>query len=199
MKNEIFIKLGEQLTLGRYLPIASDTMSLIAEAAESVDEINETFSIADLAILLNKICVHMEGEFEVRRTSSGYYQIVYVPYVFNEVGFDEDYLLSNFTETHNASENRLWVNEKVLIAFIDQKLHGIHSAVYFYLGYLMTRDETFAISHNISFERILEGCDAFPKGFRVRHWTTLLRALADLEDAGLIKWKGKTQTFEILT
>ena len=40
-------------------------MSLIAKAAENVDEIDETFSVTDLTVLLNKICMPMAGEFEI--------------------------------------------------------------------------------------------------------------------------------------
>ncbi len=38
----------------------------------------------------------------------------------------------------------------------------------------------------------------FQKGWRVKHRTTLMRAIADLQDAGLIKWNAKTRTFEWL-
>lgn len=51
----------------------------------------------------------------------------------------------------------------------------------------MTRDASFSVSHNISFENIVESCDAFPEGCRVKYRTTLMRALADLQDVGLIK------------
>ena len=140
----------------------------------------------------------MSGEFEIHRTPSDYCQIVYVLCVPNEAEFDEEYVWVDSTETHDASESRLWISERVLLAFMDRKLHGVPTAIYFYLGYLMTRDETFALSHNIPFEKILESCDVFPKSFRVKHRTTLLRALADLQDAGLIRWNAKAGTFEIL-
>ena len=84
MKNEIFIKPDERLTLAQYLPIASETLSLTAEAAEGIDEINETFSIADLIVLLNKVCAPMSGEFEIHRTPSDYCQIAYKPYLVSQ-------------------------------------------------------------------------------------------------------------------
>ena len=62
----------------------------------------------------------------------------------------------------------------------------------------MTQDDTFGISHNITFEQIVESCEEFPEEWRVKYPTTLMRALADLEDAGLIKWNAKLCTFEIL-
>ena len=69
MKKEVFIiKPSERLTLEQYLPIATDTMSLIAEAAEDVKEIDEVFSIINLFVLLNEISKYMSGEFEVRQT-----------------------------------------------------------------------------------------------------------------------------------
>ena len=198
MNNAIFIEAGKRLTLKEYVPIASDAMSLIADAAESIDEIDETFSIADLVVLLNKICVHMAGEFEIRRTPSCYCQIVYKRYVINEAEFDEKYLLSNFIVTHDESGNRLWVSEKIFIAFIDRKLYGFAFMLYLYLGYLMICDETFAVSHNISFEKILEACDKLPEMSYMQHRTTSMRALADLENAGLIRWNAETRTFELL-
>ena len=198
MKNEIFIKPDEPLTLEQYLPIASHTMSLIAEAAESIDEIEETFSITNLVVLLNELCVHMAGEFEVCRTHPPYCQITYKPFEFNEAEADQDYLLSDFREGHNASETRLWISNEVVMAFIDRKLHGTATVVYFYLGYLMTQDHTFGMSQNISFERILESCDALPEISHMKYRTTLLRALADLEDSGLIRWNVNRGTFEWL-
>ena len=137
MNSKIFIEAGKRLTLNEYVPIASRTMSLITEATEGVNEIDEIFSVTDIAALLNKISMHMSGEFEIRHTPSRYIQIVYRPYVFNEAEFDEEYLLSNFIETHDASENRLWVSERVLIAFIDRNLYGVAFVLYFYLGYLI--------------------------------------------------------------
>lgn len=198
MKNEIFIKPGERLALEQYISIASRTMALIAEAAEGVAEIDKTFSVTDFSDPLNKICVPIVGEFEMRQAPSNYYRIVYVPDSSNEAALDEAHLLSNFLKTHDVSESCLWVNKKVLFAFTDRKLHGFAAALYFYLGHLMTRDETFAISRNISFEKILENWDTFPEGFCVKHRTTVMRALADLQDAGLIKWNTRSGTFELL-
>jgi hypothetical protein len=104
----------------------------------------------------------------------------------------------DFVETFDRRQNTLWINERVVIAFIDRKLYGVAFMLYFYLGYLMTQDDAFGISHNISFKQILKSCDEFPEGWRVNHQTTLMRALADLQDAGLIKWNPETGTFELL-
>lgn len=197
MKNAIFIEAGKHLTLNEYLPIASRTMSLITEAAKGVNEIKETFSVTDLAALLNKICRHMAGEFEIRNTPSHYVQIVYTADILNEAGFDEGYIVSDFVDTHDCGQNTLWVNEKAVIGFMDRNLCDIAFILYFYLGYLMTQDDTFGISHNISFQQILESCAEFPEDC-LKHQTTLMRALADLEDAGLIKWYAKSHTFELL-
>ena len=198
MKNEIFIKPGERLTLKQYLPIASDTMSLIAAAVEGVEEIDETFSATDLSVLLNKICGHMRGEFEVNQMPSDYCQIVYKPYLVNEVEFDEGYIVSDFVDTLDRGQDTLWINEKVVIEFINRRLYGVAFMLYFYLGHLMTQDAAFGLSHNISFKKILESCDVFPEDWRVKHPTTLMRALADLQDAGLIRWNVEGGTFEIL-
>ena len=199
MNNEIFIEVGKRLTLEEYGPIVSRTMLLIAKAAEGVDEIDKTFSVTDLSALLNKAIMSMSGEFEIRRTLSHYYQIIYEPYPFNEAEFDEEYYINKgFVDTHDDGQNCLWVSEKVLFAFIDRKFYGVAFMLYFYLGYLMTQDEAFAVSHNISFEKIVESCDRFPEGWRVKHRTTLMRAIADLQEAGLIKWHAKTGTFELL-
>ena len=162
MNNEIFIEAGKRLTLEEYVPIASQTMSLIADAADGIDEIGETFSVSDLSTLLNKVTAYMAGEFGIRRTPSHYYQIVYEPYAIDEAEFDEGYIVSDFVDTHDAKQNSLWITEKVIIAFIDRKLYGAATMIYLYLGYLMTRDEAFALSHSISFEKILESCDALP-------------------------------------
>ena len=198
MKNELFIEAGKQLTLTEYIPIASRTMSLIGEAAKDIKEIDKTFSVNDLVVLLNKICVHMTGEFEIRQTPSRYIHIVYTPYVLDEAGFDEGYMVTDYVDTQDREQNRLWISEKVVIAFINRNLFGITVILYFYLGYLMTQDDAFGISHNISFKQILKRCDGFPEGWRVNHQTTLMRALADLQDAGLIRWNAKSHTFELL-
>ena len=198
MNNEIFIEVGKRLAVKAYVPIASRTISLIAELAEGIDEIEETLSVTDLSALLNKISMHMSGEFEIRQTPSNYCQIVYKPCVSNQIAVDEAHIDSEFVDIYNASENCLWINEKVLFAFVNRELYGVAFMLYFYLGYLMTRDEAFAVSHNISFEKIVENCNEFPEAWRVKHPTTLMRAIADLQDTGLIKWNAKSGTFELL-
>ena len=198
VKQCIFIEAGRKLGLEEYVPIASQTVSLIADAAENINEISRIFSVDDLLILLNKVCVHMPGEFEIRRFPSCYCQIIYNPYISNAAAFEETDMLSDFVETDDKGQNRIWISEKVVFAFIDRKLYGVATTIYFYLGYLMTQDETFGLSHNISFEKILESCDQLPKDFCLKHPTTLMRALADLQDAGLVKWNAKSRTFEML-
>lgn len=198
MKNEIFIKPDERLTLEQYLPIASETMSLTAKAAEGIDEINETFSIADLIVLLNKTCLHMAGEFEIHRTPFDYCQIAYKPYLVNESEFDEGYRVSDLVDVPDRVQDALWINEKVVIAFMNRSLYGVAFMLYFYLGYLMTQDTVFGLSHNISFKQILESCAEFSEDWHLKHPTTLMRALADLQDIGLIRWNVKGGTFELL-
>ena len=198
MNDKIFIEVDKQLKLEEYAPIASQTLSLIADAAESINEISEVFSKDDLFILFNKVCIHMPGEFEIHQLPSRYYQIIYKPYIFDAAEFEQTYMLSDFIETEDQGQNRIWIGEKVLFAFTDRKLYGIATLIYFYLGYLMTQDERFGLSQNISFEKILESCDQLPTDFPLTHPTTLMRALADLQDAGLIKWNSETGTFEWL-
>lgn len=198
MNDKIFIEVGKQLRLEEYAPIASQTMSLIANVAESINEISEMFSMDDLFILLNKVCIHMPGEFEIHRFPSRYYQIVYKPYILDAAEFEETYMLSDFVETDDQGQNRLWISEKAFSAFIDRKLYGVATLIYFYLGSLMTQDERFGVSQNISFEKILESCDQLPTDFPLKHPTTLMRALADLQDAELIKWNSEIGTFELL-
>ena len=198
MNNEIFIDADERMTLAEYVSIGSRMMLLIAEAAESTDEVDEVLTIVDLSTLLNKVSMHMSGEFKIRRTPSQYCQIAYEPYVFNEAELDKAYINNDFVDLHDDKRDCLWINEKVLFAFRDRKLYGTAFALYFYLGHLMTRDEAFAVSHNISFEKIIEICDAFPEGHLVKYPTTLLRAIADLQDAGLIKWNEEAGSFELL-
>ena len=62
----------------------------------------------------------------------------------------------------------------------------------------MTQDDVFGISHNISFLQFREYCAEFPEDWRVNHQTILMRALADLQEAGLIQWNAKSRTFEML-
>ena len=198
MKNEIYMEVDYPLTLKEYLSIASQMMQLITEAARGVNEIDANFSVTEISNLLNKICVPMAGEFEIRHTPSCYIQIVYTPDVLKQTVLDEGYIIDEFVDTHDRRQNCLWINEKVISSFINRKLHGVAFMIYFYLGYLMTQDAAFGISHNISFEKILEYCDQFSEDIRVKHPTTLMCALADLEDAGLVKWNVKTRTFELL-
>ena len=197
MSNEIFIEDGKRLTLEKYVPIASRTMSLIAEAAEDIDEIDNTFSVDDLSTLLNKVSTYMAGEFEIRCTSVDLYQVIYEPYGYNAIEYGAVGVNNGCVDILGDRQNRLWISEEAIVAFTDRKLYGAASALYIYLGYLMTCDEAFAVSQNISFEKILESCDEFPEGC-IKHRTTLMRALADLQDAGLIEWNAETGTFELL-
>jgi hypothetical protein len=54
MTNAIFIETNKQLTLEQYVPIAAETMSLIADTTEGLNKIVETFSVAELSVLLNQ-------------------------------------------------------------------------------------------------------------------------------------------------
>lgn len=65
MNNEILIETDKPLTLKTFASVASDIISLIGKAAEGINEIDEIFSVAELSYLLNKMSVHMPGEFEV--------------------------------------------------------------------------------------------------------------------------------------
>ena len=200
MSDKIFIEKGMQLSLKAYIPIASRTISLIAEAAESVNEISETFSVVDLSTLFNKACAQMPGEFEIRPTFSQHCQIVYEPCAFNEAAFEAKDRSVGSVKKHDDNQNgqnRFWLDEKVLFAFINQKFYGPACTLYFYLGHLMTRDNVFAVSRNISFKQIVERCDELSEDFS-KHRTTLMRALADLQDMGLIKWHPNAGTFEVL-
>ena len=198
MRSLVYLKLDKRLPLKAYIPIASRTMSLIAEAAEDIEEIDATLSVSDLPMLLNRICEHMSGEFAVHRSLSGHVQIIYEPHVLNETEFGVAYINTNFGETDDDSQNHLWISEKVLFAFMDRKLYGTAFILYIYLGYLMTCNKRFAVSHNISFEEIVARCRELPEDWRVKYQTTLMRALADLQDAGLVKWNTETGTFEVI-
>ena len=90
MKNVILIETDEQLTLKEYVAIAAHTMCLIGVASKGTNDITTIFSVADASVLLNKVCVHVPGRFEIRQTPSCYCQIVFEPRVFNEAEFDED-------------------------------------------------------------------------------------------------------------
>lgn len=199
MSNEIRIETDTPLTLEAYVSLASDIMVLVGEAAEGIDEIDETFSIADLSDLLNKMSVRISDEFEIRPTPSRDCHVVYEPYVPDESEFDAERRgPSDFSDEDDAPPICLWINRKVFRAFVDRKLYGVAFALYFYLGYLMTRSAKFAVSHNISFEEIVKNCTAVSHGHFVKHRTTLMRALSDLQDAGLIKWHAENATFELL-
>ena len=177
-----------------------EVADLLARIILSIDGKNEdtVFSIADLVILLNKACVYMSGEFEIHRTPSDYCQIAYKPYLVNEARFNEGYIVSNFVDTPDRGQDTLWINEKVVIAFMNRSLYGVAFMLYFYLGHLMTQNTAFGLSHNISFKRILESCAKLPDDWHLKHPTTLMRALADLQDAGLIRWNVEGGTFELL-
>ena len=199
MSDGIRIETGEPLTLETYASLASDIMLVISETAEDISEIDETFSITDLSDLLNKMSARISGKFEVYPTPSRDYQIIYQPNVLDTSEFDmEQQLPSGSSNGDDALSICLWISRKVFSAFVDHKLYGIALALYFYLGYLMTRSEKFAVSHNISFEEIVENCAAFSHGYLVKHRTTLMRAIADLQDVGLIKWHAEKATFEVL-
>ena len=199
MNNEIRIETDTPLTLETYISLASDIMVLVGEAAEGINEIDETFSIADLSDLLNKMSVRISGEFEIHPTPSRDCHVVYEPHVLDESEFDVEHRgPSGVSDEDDASSICLWISRKVFKAFVDRKLYGVAFALYFYLGYLMTRSEKFAVSHNISFQEIVKGCGAVSQGHLVKHRTTLMRALADLQDAGLIKWRAEKATFELL-
>lgn len=143
MSNEIYIEVNKQLTLKEYAPIASQTLLLIAEVAEGVPEIKEVFSISNLSALLNKICASIPGEFEVHQTPSDYCQIIYKPYVYDESEFGEVNIDRGLVDQQDHWQDCLWINEKVLVAFIDRKLYGVAFMLYFYLGNLMIRDASF--------------------------------------------------------
>ena len=198
MNNVIYIETGKQLTLEQYVPIAAETMLLIADAAEAIHKRVEPFSATDLSVLLNRITSYMSGDFEIQRTPSRYCLVTYKPYALTEAELDDEYIVSYFADTQDRGQNFLWINEKVFKAFIDRELYGLAFMLYFHLGCLMARDAAFAVSHNISFERILETCDVFPEDYCVKYPTTLMRALADLQDVGLIKWNTKSRTFQLL-
>ena len=199
MNNEIRIETDTPLTLETYASLASDIMLLIGKAAEGIDEIDETFSIADLSDLLNKMSVHISGESESPPTPSRGCQVVCGPHVPDESEFDAEHRVpSGFSDGNDDPAICLWISGKVFRAFVDRELYGVAFALYFYLGYLMTRSERFAVSHNISFEEIVKNCDAVSHGHLAKHRTTLMRAIADLQDAGLIRWHAEKATFELL-
>ena len=198
MKNTIFIDTSKHLTLAQYIRIAEQILSLIADFAEEVNEVFETLSVADLSVLLHRITTHMSGEFEIQPTPSRYCLVVYKSAVLNEAGLDDASVVPDFSDPLNQEQNTLWMSEKVLTAFINRQLYGVAFELYFSLGVLMTRDDAFAVSQQISFARILEIYDVLRADFCLTYPTTLMRALADLQDAGLLQWKAKSRTFELL-
>ena len=56
-----------------------ETACLLARAFLSIDDKNEetVFSIVDMLCLLRNVNAHVPGEFEIQRTHSHYYKIVY--------------------------------------------------------------------------------------------------------------------------
>ena len=199
MKNEVFIETGKRYTLEEYVPIASQMMSLIAAASENVQEINEIFSISDLLDVLNAISERMSGEFDIRSTHSEHYQIVYEPYPFEASEFDDEYIFVNKPiEEPEDKESSVWMSEKILEAFKDQQLNGFAFILYLHLGFTMNNDAAFGVSQHIKFQEIVESCREYAETSNARFQTTLMRALADLEDVGLVKWHAKAHTFQLL-
>lgn len=198
MKNAIVIDTSKQLTLAQYLRIAEEVMSLIADFSEEVNEVFETLSVADLSVLLHRITTHMSGGFEIQPTPSQYCLVIYKSDDLNEAGLDNAFVVPDFSDPLNQRQNTLWMSEKVLTAFINRKLYGVAFELYFSLAVLMTRDAAFAVSQDISFLKILEISDVLRADFCLKYPTTLMRAIADLQDAGLLRWKAKSRTFELL-
>lgn len=56
-----------------------EVVDLLARAILSIDDKNEdtVFSIADILCLLRSVNAHVPGEFEIQRTHSHYYKVVY--------------------------------------------------------------------------------------------------------------------------
>ena len=200
MKNDILLGKDKRFTLAEYIPFASHIMTLIAAAAEGIDEINQTFIISDLRQVLRNMSDNLEGEFEFRETDSGHYQVVYEPYDdIDEEDFDGEYVLTYPVEPLDDKKGLVWCNsEKILEALREPKFGGLTFLLYLHLGFVMHSDEYFAVSHNIKFEKIIESCREEGKAFSGQHQTTLMRAIADLEDVGLVKWNSETSTFELL-
>ena len=71
MSNGIFIQ-DKEYTF-------QESTHLLARAIASINDENDeaTFSIADILCLLRSVNEHVPGEFEIRRTHSHYYKIVY--------------------------------------------------------------------------------------------------------------------------
>ena len=194
MKNDILSEKDKRFTLEEYIPLASHILTLIASAAESVDEIKETFTTSDLRALLSDMSEDIEGEFKFRQTDSGHYQVVYEPYDdIDAEDFGREYILPHFVEPPDGNrsdkKNFVWLNsEKILDALKKPRFGRLTLLLYFHLGFVMHEDMSFAVSHHIKFEKIIEICREEGKVFGEQHQTTLMRAMADLEDAGLMKW-----------
>ena len=56
-----------------------EVVDLLARAILSIDDKNEdtVFSIADILYLLRSVNAYVPGEFEIQRTHSHYYKVVY--------------------------------------------------------------------------------------------------------------------------
>ena len=56
-----------------------ETTSLLARAILSINDKNEeiVFSITDILCMLRRVNEHVPGEFDIQRTHSHYYKIVY--------------------------------------------------------------------------------------------------------------------------
>ena len=199
MKNDILLGKDKRFTLEEYIPFASRIMTLIAAASEDIDEINQTFIISDLRRVLRNMSDNLEGEFEFRETDSGHYQVVYEPYGdIDEEDFDGEYVLAHPVEPLDDKKGFVWYNsEKILEALREPKFSGLTLLFYLHLGFFMHSDRFFAVSHHIKFEKIIESCREEGKVFSGQHRTTLMRAIADLEDVGLVKWDSEA-AFELL-
>lgn len=57
----------------------SESIHLLTQAISSIGDESDgaTFSIADISCLLRSVNEYVPGEFEIQRTHSHYYQIVY--------------------------------------------------------------------------------------------------------------------------
>ena len=200
MRNEIRFEKEEQLTLEEYIPVASDLLIRIAAAAEGVDEIREIFTLSELRRVLTDMSDGLDGEFEFRETGSGRYQVIYAPYeAIDETEFEDAYEVPAPVEPLYGNQKFIWLNmEKVLAAFRDPKFSRSSRLFYFHLGSLMHSDASFAVSHHIKFEKIVESCREQKEIFSGHHQTTVMRAMANLEDVGLAKWNPETRAFEVL-
>lgn len=202
MKNDILSEKDKRFTLEEYIPLASHILTFIASAAESVDEIKETFTTSDLRALLSDMSEDIEGEFKFHQTDSGHYQVVYEPYDdIDAEDFGSEDVLPHHIEPPDGNRSNVFVwfnSEKLLDALRSPRFGGVTLRLYFHLGFVMHEDMSFAVSHHIKFEKIIEICREEGKVLGEQHQTTLMRAIADLEDAGLIKWNSEASAFELL-